>query len=85
MSFKAYEEDCPGCKPVLLDPDTMKVLGPDDPAVKVINAVWGKTTPEERRSFHDACCNNSRLPKDLAVLESIGKRFEAAMQASNAH
>lgn len=81
MSIEVYDDSCPGCRPVLLDPATGWALPDDSPAMLALRRVWNLTTLKERQAFHRVCCLNSRDPADLAVMESIAKRFSAKSPA----
>jgi hypothetical protein len=80
MSNKHFEENCPGCKPVLADSKTFEPLPEDDPASKALAGVWEKTTLEERQSFHNVTCNNSRDEKDLEVMAKISAQLQQALK-----
>jgi hypothetical protein len=54
---------------------------PDGGRYQSVLTAWESvTTPEERRAFHDACCNSSIKPEDLALMESVRKKLEAAVR-----
>lgn len=52
MSQEKFNNDCPGCKPVLLDAKTKTALPDDSPAMIAIMKIWKTLTLEERESFH---------------------------------
>ena len=81
MSKEVFNDDCPGCRPAVIDVKTGKVMGPETPLMQVVNAVWAKTTREQREAFHNVCCHNSRTPKDL---ELAGRIFKDIQEAANA-
>lgn len=83
MSWEKFEEDCPGCRPVLLDAKTGKPFDPDHPVMKKINAVWENTTPEERQVFHRVTCNNSRDPGDLGLMRGLAERMRTALDEAS--
>jgi hypothetical protein len=70
-------EGCPGCRPVVLDPQTGKVVL--EMTAKAFLA-FKATTPETRKSWHRVTCLNSRDPNDLALskvlLDAISKELE---------
>jgi hypothetical protein len=80
MSDKHFEENCSGCKPVLADSKTLQPLSNDDPAMIALAGVWDKTTLEERQSFHNVTCNNSRNENDLAVMAKISTQLQQALK-----
>jgi hypothetical protein len=79
MSLEKHEDDCPGCKPALLDIKTGQRLPNDDPRMIVINKVWAGTTRAEREAFHRVTCLNSRAIPDLRVMERIAAKFQKAI------
>lgn len=82
MSSKIYDDYCPGCLPVLLDPDTMERLPDDSPEMITLHNVWSNTTLEERQAFHKVTCQNSRDPMVLHTFNLVTKRIEAALQSN---
>ena len=79
MSREKFDDECPGCRPVLVGPDTLKPLPDSHPAMVAIHRVWETTTRVEREAFHRATCNNSRDPQDLMLVHGITQRFQQAM------
>jgi hypothetical protein len=82
MSLKYFEDDCPGCRPALLDMETKKPMPEDSPQMQAVLAVWDTTTPEERQAFHRFTCQNSRTPEDLKVINNLSARISAALSGS---
>ncbi len=79
MSRDKFNDDCPGCQPALIDTRTGEVMPSDAPAVKAVMRVWAKTTRIEREAYHRVCCQNSRDPRDLSLVQGIAKRMEKEM------
>ena len=77
MSRHTFDDECPGCRPVLIDPETGKVLADDHPATMQIERVWAGTTLEERQAFHRFTCLNSRATADLQVIQELSRRFQS--------
>jgi hypothetical protein len=84
MSIAQFNDDCPGCRPAVLDPTTGHVLPPEHPVMVTVNSVWATTTLEERRAFHNVCCLNSRTPEDLKLVAGLNGRIQAALNALEA-
>jgi hypothetical protein len=82
VSFDKFEDNCEGCRPACINPETGEVLAEDDPVMIAINRVWESTTLEERKAFHDVCCLNSRNHADLAHVNQIVTRVKAAQNAN---
>lgn len=80
MSLKYFEDDCPGCRPVLLDFNTMKAMPEDSKEMQAVLAVWGKTTVEERQAFHRFTCQNSRTPGDIEVMKSLSDKISKTLK-----
>lgn len=76
MSREKFDDNCPGCKPVILDPETLNPLPLDHPVMKKIAEVWAKTTYQQREAFHNVMCLNSRDPHELTLVEQIIDQLE---------
>jgi hypothetical protein len=84
MSMETYDNDCPGCRPAIVDVATGKIMPQDSPVMQIINQLFNKLTPEERQAWHSFICQNSRDPK---VIEYVGRftgQIEAALVALEA-
>lgn len=79
MSFENQDDECPGCRPAILNAQTGQVEPADSPIMQTVNRVWESTTKEERTAFHRVCCQNSREPADIEVMKSIGDRIQRAL------
>jgi len=80
--MEAFEENCRGCKPAMIDTRTMKALPDDNPAMQAIFKVWDGLTLAERQAWHRVTCLNSRVPSDLATMQKLSNLFGAAAQAA---
>lgn len=80
MSIEKHDDDCPGCRPVLCDANTMKPLPADTPEMKAINRIWLDTTRSEREAFHRVTCQNSRADEDLTLVQDIAERISRALE-----
>ena len=83
MSKEHFDDDCPGCRPVILDVKTMKKFPADSMEQKTIDRVWSQTTPEVRQAFHRVTCQNSRDPKDIAIMEELSRQIGKAIEERN--
>ena len=83
MSRSHYQENCRECRPCLIDQKTGRTLPDDDPVMKAMMLVWDQASRKERKAFHNVCCNNSRLPKDMHHSMELTKRMEIAMKGSS--
>jgi hypothetical protein len=81
MSIERFEDDCPGCRPCLIDVKTGQIMGEDEPPMRAAMRVWRATSRFEREAFHRVCCLNSRNPVDLQVIQSISGRIKAQLEA----
>lgn len=79
MSFQKFDDNCPGCKPVVLNPDTMKRYPDDHPFMMAALKAWSETTPQQREAFHNVMCLNSRDPLDLALVRDYNSRLKDAL------
>jgi hypothetical protein len=71
VSWKNFDDDCEGCRPVILDIETGRPLPDDHPVMVKIRIIWAGTNFHQRKAFHDVMCLNSRAPADLALVKSI--------------
>jgi hypothetical protein len=81
MSYSVFSDDCPGCRPALIDLATGKPYPPDSPMMQAMDVVWASLTLDQKKSFHRATCLNSRAPTDLLVMRVITERFKTAMDS----
>ena len=80
MSFQRFEDDCPGCRPVLIDIQTREVMGDDTRQMQALLRVWSQTSRFEREVYHRVMCQNSRTAFDMAVMQEITARIQVAMR-----
>jgi hypothetical protein len=80
MSLQKHDDDCPGCRPVLLDANTRQPLSSDSPEMQAVNRMWSSTTLDEREAFHRVTCLNSRADEDLTMVQDIAERISAALE-----
>ena len=81
MSKQNFDDQCPGCRPALVDAQTGKVMAHDSPQMKCVLAVWAETTRKEREAFHRFTCLNSREDGDMRIVKELSERFITAMEA----
>lgn len=82
MSWKEFEEDCPGCRPCIIDAKTGEKLPQDSDIMKAVNKIWETATQQEKQAFHNVTCNNSREAMDMALMKGIVDRIQAATQGN---
>lgn len=80
MSRESHDDECAGCRPVLLNPATGEVMLEGRPEMVAVLRVWGETTREEREAFHRVTCDNSREAVDLALLRGVTDRMQGALR-----
>lgn len=72
-------DNCPGCRPAILDMRTRRPLGPDTPEMKAVNEVWDKdTTYAQRRAYIEVTLHNSRQPGELRLAEQVMAKIQQA-------
>jgi hypothetical protein len=81
MSFEQYDEECSGCRPVVIDTKTSKALPPEHPIMQSVNSVWAQTTRAEREAFHRVTCQNSRDASDISLIQKISATIQASLEA----
>ncbi len=74
-------DDCPGCRPAMLDMKTRRPLSPDTPEMKAVNEVWDKdTTYAQRRAYIEVTLHNSRQPGELRLAEQVIAKIQQALK-----
>lgn len=76
MPMNQFSDDCPGCRPAILDFATGKALSDDHPVMQKMLSIWLETTYEERQAYHRVMCQNSRAITDLMIVEVIVKKLK---------
>ncbi len=79
MSWTHFEDDCPGCRPVAIDPETGQLLPDAHPLMHAVNKWWFMTTLQERQAWHRFTCLNSRAPLDLCVIKDMKEKVGRMM------
>jgi hypothetical protein len=82
VSKHSFDENCPGCKPVLIDATTMKPLPKDHPGMVAINRIWDECSLEEKEAFHKVTCLNNRSPSVMKLAVGLMDRFNKLMKHS---
>jgi hypothetical protein len=83
MSWEEFDDNCPGCRPAILDLETGKALPEEHPLMVKMAGVWATTSLAERRAWHRVTCLNSRDNLDLLLAENLVARFKAAAEGEN--
>jgi hypothetical protein len=83
MSIEKFDDNCPGCRPAILDLKTGKVLSDDDPVMAKMLGIWATTTLAQRQAYHRVMCLNSRDAVDLLLVRTVIDRFEATEKNKN--
>ena len=82
MSRRIFDDNCPGCRPAIVDTRTGKVLPDSAPEMSAALAVWGRASPREREAFHAVCCLNSRDAADLGPAAALVERIKQALPST---
>ena len=77
MSREVFDDNCPGCRPAIIDVKTGRVLPDSDPIMQKMLAIWANTTYSEREAFHRVMCLNSREPLDLFLVRGLTDKLQA--------
>jgi hypothetical protein len=83
MSLETHDDNCPGCRPVMVNAKTGEMVAADSPVMAVIDRVWDATNLLERQAWHRVTCQNSRLVSDLRIVEAISQRMASAIRDSS--
>lgn len=75
-------DNCPGCRPAMMDVKTGEVMGSDTPMMKIVNDVWdNQTTYAERKAFIEVTLHNSRIPVEVKLFTKVSERMQEALKA----
>jgi hypothetical protein len=77
MSLREFDDNCPGCRPAIVDIKTKEVLPDDHPIMRSMLEVWAKTSIGERRAYHRVMCLNSRDAIDLYLVDGVIEKLKA--------
>jgi hypothetical protein len=80
MSVDRFDDQCPGCRPCLVDVTSGEVLSENSPPMRAVLTMWAKTTRSEREAFHRVACLNSRAAVDVLIVEMLGAQMAAAIK-----
>jgi hypothetical protein len=81
MSLSRFDDECPGCRPAMVDVKTKRLFADDSVEMQIVNRLWSATTQEERQAWHRVTCQNSRAILDLSLAKGFADRIEAAFAA----
>ena len=81
MSLERFDDECPGCRPTMMDVKTGRLFADDSAEMVAVSRLWGETTPDERRAWHRFTCQNSRAPADMILVKAFSDRVQAALTA----
>ena len=80
MEDHEFCDDCPGCRPILVDMKNGQPLTDDDPIMILVNGIWDNDTIyAQRRAFIKVTLHNSRNPKDMERAQEVTQKFEDAL------
>jgi hypothetical protein len=83
MSWETYDDECLGCKPILVDPVTFKPIYPDHhPVMQAVFKFWKTVGKEDKLIWHRVTCLNSRRPDDLKAMEILMEKMQAIIQGA---
>ena len=81
MSVHEFCDGCPGCRPAIVDMQTMRPI-PPGPTLDAINKMWDtETTYAQRKSFIEFTMRNSRAPDDVMRTAEVMEKIKAIMTA----
>lgn len=81
MSREKFDDECPDCRPAILDRRTGKVLDDSSWEMQAVNKLWAETTLEQREAYHRVMCSNSRDEKDLALVDPFLASVQRALSS----
>jgi hypothetical protein len=79
MSRERFEENCEGCKPVIIDMQGHR-LPIDSPPVQALRKLFETQPLAVKRAWHAITCRNSRKAKDLKRIEPFQRAMEETLK-----
>lgn len=80
MEDHEFCDDCPGCRPAMLDMKTGKPMPNDHPAMVEINRLWdNETTYAQRKAFIEVTLHNSRQPHEMRLFGEVQEMMQEAL------
>lgn len=83
MSKYKFDDTCKGCKPVLFNINTGKILPDDHPHMVAMNKIWDQQTLEVKEAWHKTTCRNSKDPKDILLAKTFAESIDKAIYISD--
>lgn len=76
MRRHTFDPECPHCRPVLINPVTMRVLPDTHPNMVTLLEVWRAAPQAEQEAFHRVTVHGSQDPSDLQIVGSLYERLQ---------
>ena len=80
MSREKYEDDCPLCRPIIIDAVSRTILPDDSPEMVAVLKLWDETTLEQRQAWHRITCNHSTDPTDQDLVRPFLQQMSLAVK-----
>ena len=81
MSRERFDDECAGCRPVMIDVKTGRLFADDSVEMGIVNRLWSETTLVDRLAWHRFTCQNSRSLVDIQRVKTFSDRLEKALSA----
>ena len=78
MRWEQYNDNCPWCRPCLIDKKTRRPLPDNHPTMRIMLRVWNEASRAERAAYHRFMCQHSRLRSDVTAVDLICARVRQA-------
>lgn len=81
MEDHEFCDNCPGCRPAMLDVEANKPVSRDDPKMQIVDRIWdNETTYAERKAFIEVTLKNSRLPNELKLAQRVIYKIQEGLR-----
>jgi hypothetical protein len=81
MEDHEFCDNCPGCRPAMLDLQTNEPVPHNDPKMHIVNRIWdNETTYAERKAFIEVTLKNSRLPNELKLAQRVINKLQEGLR-----
>lgn len=78
-----YDENCPGCRPAMIDVKTGKRMASNHPVMLAVLSVYDNATLEERRALHKLWVDSDQSEENMRIAGPVIQRIQNAVAAVN--
>jgi len=81
MAVKRFDDECPGCRPAMINGHTKQPYPDASAEITIVNRLWAETMSAEREVWHRVTCQNSRSIVDVQLAQRFADRVQVGLLA----